>query len=333
VLAGGLYERTSGAAGQPLAGYRRRTPERTVLHELVARHAQTMLAELRDADPDGGGLPRYVERELAAYLKCGVLAHGFCRVRCQTCGDEIVVAFSCKSRGICPSCTARRMADTATHLVTRVLPPAPYRQWVFTVPKLLRLRLARDPVWASWVGQLVVRAIGTWQRRVGRARGMRAARTGAIVFRQRFGGLVNLNVHYHVIVPDGVFVDDGDRLTFVMLPVPTSQDVLAILDRIVRRTYDTRRARAGPSRGSSELAFADRWSRGRARRRTAARVVRRQSFSIFARGRGDRRPRPRRARAAVSVRCAPGVRAGAPIVDRRWPHLVSAQAALARRSH
>ena len=82
VLAGGLYERSSGAAGRPVAGYRRRTPERTVLHELVAQHAQTMLAELRDADPDGGGLPRYVERELAAYLKCGVLTHGFARVRC-----------------------------------------------------------------------------------------------------------------------------------------------------------------------------------------------------------------------------------------------------------
>ena len=56
MLAGGLYERTSGAAGQPLAGYRRREPERTVLHELVARHAQTMLAEVRAADPEGRGL-------------------------------------------------------------------------------------------------------------------------------------------------------------------------------------------------------------------------------------------------------------------------------------
>src|SRR5262245_34956965 len=124
MLAGCLYERTFGAAGQPLRDYRRRAPERTVLHELVARHAQTLLAELRDADPEGGGLPRYVERELAAYLRCGILAHGFARVRCQTCHDEIVVAFSCKRRGICPSCTARRMADTAAHLVDRVLPRA-----------------------------------------------------------------------------------------------------------------------------------------------------------------------------------------------------------------
>lgn len=235
MLVGGLYERTSGAAGQPLGGYRRRALERTVLHELVAGHAQTLLAELRDADPEGGGLPRYVERELAAYLRCGILAHGFTRVRCQTCHDEVVVAFSCKRRGICPSCTARRMADTAAHLVDRVLPRAPYRQWVFTVPKPLRLVLARDPAWTSWVGNLVVRAIGAWQRRVARKRGLRTPLTGAVTFVQRFGGLVNLNVHFHLVVPDGVFAEDGAGLRFEMLPVPTNANVLAILDRIMRR--------------------------------------------------------------------------------------------------
>jgi len=89
MLAGGLYERTSGAAGQPLAGYRRREPERTVLHELVARYGQTMLAEVRAADPEDNRLPHHVERELTEYLRCGVLAHGFARVRCTTCHDEI----------------------------------------------------------------------------------------------------------------------------------------------------------------------------------------------------------------------------------------------------
>ena len=111
----------------------------------------------------------------------------FARVRCMTCHEEIVVAFSCKRRGLCPSCTARRMADTAAHLVDHVLPRAPYRQWVFTVPKALRLRLARDPAWTTWVGNLAVRAIGAWQRRVARQRDLRAPRTGAITFVQRFG--------------------------------------------------------------------------------------------------------------------------------------------------
>lgn len=90
MLAGGFYERTPGAAGQPLGSYRRRAPERTVLHELVTLYAQTMIAELRDADAEGGGLPRYVERELAAYVRCGQLAHGFARVRCGAVDGSLI---------------------------------------------------------------------------------------------------------------------------------------------------------------------------------------------------------------------------------------------------
>lgn len=66
--------------------------------------------------------------------RCHRELHGFARVRCQTCSDELLVAFSCKRRGICPSCTARRMADTAAHLVNHILPSAPYRQWGAVVP-------------------------------------------------------------------------------------------------------------------------------------------------------------------------------------------------------
>jgi hypothetical protein len=36
-------------------------------------------------------------------------------------------------------------------------------------------------------------------------------------------------------VPDGVFVNNDEGLRFEMLPVPTSANVLAILDRIMRR--------------------------------------------------------------------------------------------------
>jgi len=53
---------------------------------------------------------------------------------------------------------------------------------------------------------------------------------------RRFGGLVNLNVHFHLLVPDGVFsptADDG--LAFALLPAPTGTDLLAILDRVIRR--------------------------------------------------------------------------------------------------
>ncbi|WP_368668873.1 transposase zinc-binding domain-containing protein [Corallococcus sp. CA053C] len=78
--------------------YRRRRPEGTVLYEAVRDNLATFLAEASEV---GCGLLRYVERDFTRYLECGVLAHGFARVRCESCNDELLVAFSCKGRGVC----------------------------------------------------------------------------------------------------------------------------------------------------------------------------------------------------------------------------------------
>ena len=103
-------------------------------------------------------MPRFVERELRAFLRCGILAHGFVRVHCDGCGLDRVVAFSCKGRGFCPSCGGRRMADTAAHLVDRVLPEVPVRQWVLSLPFALRYRLAYDaPLTCATCSRLFVR--------------------------------------------------------------------------------------------------------------------------------------------------------------------------------
>ena len=77
---------------------RRRQPERTVLHAAVRAELETFVHRRRE--PDGGGLPGYVEGELRRYLACGLLAHGFTRVRCAGCKAERLVAFSCKGRGV-----------------------------------------------------------------------------------------------------------------------------------------------------------------------------------------------------------------------------------------
>ena len=62
-------------------------------------------------------LPVHVFREVDAYLGCGILAHGFIRLHCQSCKSEKLVAFSCKKRGFCPSCGGRRMNEVSHHLV------------------------------------------------------------------------------------------------------------------------------------------------------------------------------------------------------------------------
>jgi hypothetical protein len=112
--------------------YRRREPEQTVLHRVFLEHLETFLDRARTASLE---LPKYVEGELRAFVECGILAHGFVRIRCDDCSKSIVTGFSCKGRGFCPSCTGRRMADTSARLVDDVFPPdVPVRQWVLSLP-------------------------------------------------------------------------------------------------------------------------------------------------------------------------------------------------------
>ena len=136
--------------------YRRRRPEGTVLYAAVRDHLATLLAEANEL---GRGLPRYVERDFARYLECGVLAHGFARVRCESCQDELLVAFSCKGRGVCPSCNAKRAHVTAAHLVERVLPHVPYRQWTLSFPHRVRWVLLKDAGLLSDILTVFLRAV------------------------------------------------------------------------------------------------------------------------------------------------------------------------------
>jgi hypothetical protein len=111
--------------------------------------AREALALAREGNWDGQRVPASAEREFRHYLEYGILACGFCRARCPTCGQDFLVAFSCKGRAVCPSCNARRMAETAAHLVDHVFPPLPVRKWVLSVPKRLRYFLEREPAAAG----------------------------------------------------------------------------------------------------------------------------------------------------------------------------------------
>src|SRR2546428_2359264 len=87
-----------------------------------------------EADPEATGLPASVPREFYDYLPCGILAHGLLRLGGDPCKHTRLLAFRGKRRGFCPSCAARRMAQTAAHLVECVMPWVPTRQWVVSVP-------------------------------------------------------------------------------------------------------------------------------------------------------------------------------------------------------
>ena len=144
--------------------YRRRQPEKSILYRIVAEHAETVFAEA-EASSERGGYPQYVKDEVAAFMRCGLLPFGFARFSCRACGEERIVAYSCKKRGLCPSCIAKRSALTAAHLCDAVLPVCPYRQWTLSLPYALRLRLIRDGTLFTKVIRTFVRTVFSWQRR------------------------------------------------------------------------------------------------------------------------------------------------------------------------
>lgn len=214
------------------AEYQRHRPETTVLYRIVEQNWPKLEALLASRDQ---GLPVYVREEFEGYLRCGRLEHGFMRVACEECREERLVAFSCKGRGFCPSCGAKRMVEGAALLADEILPDQPIRQWVISFPFQLRILLAWHPEWMTEVLGIVWRVLS--QRLIRKAgRTQKTARTGAVTLIQRFGSALNLNIHFHILLLDGVYADNGhSKMRFYRVKAPTGQEVRELLEKIVNR--------------------------------------------------------------------------------------------------
>lgn len=220
---------------RPSGSYEPRRAANGVLHQIVLEHLETFRAEARRSD--GDGLPAFVEREFREFLTCGVLANGFARFRCAGCGLDRFLPFSCKGRGLCPSCGGRRMTERAAHLVDDVFPDVAVRQWVLlTTPHRLRYRLAWDHALCRAVVAVYLRAVLGFLRRRAHVDGVVDGRGGAVAILQRFGAALNVNVHVHALVLDGVFAPDGaGGVRWHPLPGLCADDVAAVLARVERR--------------------------------------------------------------------------------------------------
>ena len=221
------------AHGREAAGglaYARHRPEETRLYRLVEQHYPAFVASLAE---QGKVLPAYVEREFEAYLKCGRLEHGFLRVRCESCHFERLVAFSCKKRGFCPSCGARRMAETAALLADEVLPALPLRQWVVSFPFALRFLFASRPEALAKALEVIYRLLVTHLAHKAGFRCKEVA-TGAVTLVQRFGSALNLNIHLHMLCLDGVYVPRSvGGLRFRRVKAPEREELEHLVQQIV----------------------------------------------------------------------------------------------------
>ena len=147
-----------------------------------------------------------------------------------------MIAFSCKGRGMCPSCNTRRMVETAAHLADHVPPRLPVRQWVLSVPKRLRYFLQTDTALQGAVLRIFLRAVERCLRK--HSRGCCAsARIGAVAFIHRFSSSLNEHVHFHCCIIDGVFEPTANEVTGAVFHAASGLDaaVLADVQAMVRR--------------------------------------------------------------------------------------------------
>lgn len=159
--------------------------------------------------PHYGALRDEVLKALDAYLNCGIVVHGAARATCHSCKHSRLIAFSCKKRGVCPSCATKRSLIFAENLHVNVLETVPHRHAVFTLPKRLRpyFRYNRK------LHQVLFKAAWESVHEMYQAL-MPDGIPAAVLALHSAGDALNHNPHVHGIIADGVFQDD----TFTPLP-------------------------------------------------------------------------------------------------------------------
>ncbi len=194
------------------AAYRARN-RATPLYRLFEEHFEEVRGQWEERFERRFGFWRgIVDEQIRRYLDCGLFENGFARIRCPECAEEYLLAFSCKTRELCPSCAAKRSAATAALLAEDVIEEVGHAQWVFVIPKMLRpyflhhRELLGGLSRAAWetVLELMIAAVGD-----------ATFRPGMVAVVQTSGDLGNWQPHLHALVSRGGWTRDGE-----WMPVP-----------------------------------------------------------------------------------------------------------------
>ena len=138
------------------------------------------------------------------FLNCGILRHGCARAQCQKCNNSILIAFSCKRRGLCPSCSAKRALLFAENMHENVLLPYPHRHLTFTIPKRLRVYFRYDRKLLSQLYKAAWDAI----REIIQSE-FPDGTPGCVMALHTWGNLLNWHPHLHCIALNGAMSPDG----------------------------------------------------------------------------------------------------------------------------
>jgi len=151
-----------GAALRCAGVYKPRRPRASPLYRLVEAHFPALHAVYDERFAETYGAWRPVMRKVTErFLTCGILEHGFARVRCGSCAHEYLLAFSCKRRYSARAATPSGSPWGGLWLEETLLAPVPHRQVVLTIPKRLRAYCLYR---RSLLGEIAHRRIDFWPR-------------------------------------------------------------------------------------------------------------------------------------------------------------------------
>jgi hypothetical protein len=123
------------------------------------------------------------------------------------------------------------MSESATHLIDEVFPRVGIRRWVVSFPFPIRFLLLRSPSLQSEILGICIRAINSLIEK----KAKRKLSCGAVTLLQRFGGSLNANLHFHVLVLEGGYVEGESGPEFVTMPRLEDEDIQALVQTIAKR--------------------------------------------------------------------------------------------------
>lgn len=168
-------------------------------------------------------------RVVDRFESCGDYTKGIARIQCTNpeCRSEFFRPFSCKGFYLCPSCSQKRTLLFAEYLDEQLLLTLPHRQFVFSIPKALRIFFRHDQKLFAAVSSLLFSLIRQFYRL---SAGSPLLTTSAIIAFQPFGDFLRPNAHWHSLVLEGGFAPDGQ---FLFLPIHDTQKLTEAFRRAV----------------------------------------------------------------------------------------------------
>jgi len=165
------------------------------------------------------------------FLACGVLEHGFARIRCDACAHNTCSRSPASASTSARAALPKRLAIWTQWLDTTLLAPVPHRPVVLTIPKRVRASCLYRRRLLGEIARVVARTVTAAIRTLTGERGLTI---GIVAYLQTHGSRANWHPHLHLLVTDGGFRPDG---TFVSWPVHDTARLTEAFHRTVLRRF------------------------------------------------------------------------------------------------